>query len=96
MGCLFWLDYARTASDPAHLVVEGRHYVIAKDQPKGYQGSLGHGGARFDIRFNDGREVVSHNLWAQGRVPEHFRERLPDNAEFVTRGHKRIGGRSPA
>lgn len=90
-GCLFWSDYAKTSSDPAHLVVNGYHYVISPDQPNGYRGFVGHGGAEFLIKFSDGREVVSRNLWAQGQVPQHFRDRLPDNAEFLQRGHKRIG-----
>jgi hypothetical protein len=41
------------------------------------------GGARSTIRFRDGRSVVTHNLWCQGEVPAHFREALPDNAEFI-------------
>ena len=35
------------------------------------------------IRFTDGREVITHNLWHQGTIPKHFRARLPDNAVFV-------------
>lgn len=89
--CLFWLDYVATKADPTHLVVNGYHYVITPDKPKGYSGFLGHGGAEFVIRFHDGREVVSHNLWAQGSVPQRFRDRLPNNAEFVQRGHRAIG-----
>lgn len=89
--CLFWLDYVATQNDQTHVIVKGFHYVIAPDKPKGYQGFLGHGGAEFVIRFKDGREVISHNLWAQGSVPRRFRDRLPNNAEFVTRGHRRIG-----
>lgn len=93
--CLFWSDYATTASDPTHLVVKGYHYVIAPDQPKGYRGFTGHGGAEFIIKFNDGREVVSRNLWAQGNVPAHFRDRLPDNAVFGSRGHVTVGNLQP-
>lgn len=89
--CLHWTGYVETSANPAHLVVNGYHYVIEPDRPKGYRGFEGHGGAEFVIRFKDGREVVSHNLWAQGRIPRWFRDRLPDSAEFVQRGHRNIG-----
>lgn len=89
MSCLHWSGYVTTASDPTHVVVGGYHYVISPDGRTDC-GTLGHGGAEFVIRFNDGREVVTHNLWAQGRVPPHFRDRLPDNGEFVTRGRKAV------
>ena len=87
--CLFWLKYVASKATPTHVVVKGHHYVIAPDNPRA--AFQGHGGAEFVIRFNDGREVVTHNLWAQGSVPELFRDRLPNNAVFVQRGHKRIG-----
>lgn len=90
-NCLFWVGYVETQGNPTHAIIGGRHFVISPDQPKGYRGFLGHGGAEFTIKFHDGREVVSRNLWAQGRVPEHFRGRLPDNAVFVSRGHVAIG-----
>jgi hypothetical protein len=68
---------------PGRRVVVGhRHYVISPDDPNGFQG---HGGHRFEIEFFDGRRVVTHNLWSQGVVPPKWRERFPDNAEFVQR-----------
>lgn len=33
--------------------------------------------------YADGTEVVTNDLWAQGVIPAHFRDRLPDNAEFL-------------
>lgn len=84
-ACLDWTEMA--AEKGPHVVyADGIRYKIAPDQPKGYQGFLGHGGAEFRIRFHDGRVVVSHNLWTQGHVPDHFKARLPDNAVFLKRG----------
>jgi hypothetical protein len=83
--CCVWLHYVETGADSTHAVIQGHHYVVKPDKPNAYQGSLGHGGAEFRIRFNDGREIVTHNLWAQGSVPARFRERLPDNAVFLSR-----------
>lgn len=44
---------------------------------------FGFGGGKWVVRFHDGREVVTHNLWHVGTIPPPFRDRLPDNAEFV-------------
>ena len=44
---------------------------------------LGHGGHEFKIRMNDGREIVTNNLWHNGEVPENHREVLRDNAVFI-------------
>lgn len=96
-SCLFWRDYAKKASDPSSVRVGGQHYWIKPDRPG--SACLGHGGAEFLIRFTDGRDVtrrtvVTHNLWAQSRIPDHFRDRLPDNAEFVERGTRVVGPRN--
>jgi hypothetical protein len=81
--CLFWADYVRSVDDPSHVRVNGRHYVILPDRPK-FGGFVGFDGQEFRFRFHDGRTVVSHNVWTQGMIPEHFRERLPDNAILLT------------
>lgn len=93
-SCLHWIGYVRTVADRTHAIVGGYHYVISPDRQTGL-GTLGHGGARFDIQFHDGREVVTHNLWAQGKVPARFRDRLPDNAVFVKRGTKAVSSLTP-
>jgi hypothetical protein len=65
------------------VVVKGCHYIIGAEKPTTPRSWRGFGGDRYHIRFNDGREVVSTNLWCQGPIPAQFREQLPDNAEFV-------------
>ena len=59
----------------------GHHYQLASEGAS--QGERGFGGKVFEVRFFDGRVVVTHNLWHQGEVPAHFRARLPDNAVFA-------------
>lgn len=88
--CWFWRERVKEHG-PNVAIVNGHRYTISPDPPRGYQGFVGHGGAEFCIQFHDGRKVVSHNLWAQGRIPRHFHDRLPNNAAFVRRGHKSIG-----
>jgi hypothetical protein len=89
--CNFWFDKLELTKRGYHTVpgdlvrVEGVHYVIGQSRPAGTP-FLGHGGRKFKIRFNDGREEMTNNLWCQGTIPEHFRKQLPDNATFITEG----------
>jgi hypothetical protein len=80
-SCDFWYSKIKI-KDESHVVrVGGTHYMISSDNPP--QSSYrGFGGARYDIRFHDGREVSTTNLWCQGGIPARFKERLPDNAIF--------------
>ena len=41
----------------------------------------------FWIRFKDGHTITTNNLWCHGTIPEDFRNKLPDNAEFYTPEH---------
>lgn len=41
------------------------------------------GGRKFHIQMHDGQVIETTELWHQGTIPEHFRERLPDNANFL-------------
>lgn len=77
--CGYWLDLAAEVSLATSVRVGGVHYQIG---PKG-DPFPGHSGARFVIRFVDGRTVESRNVWHQGQIPARFRGRLPDNASFV-------------
>ncbi len=64
------------------------HWPVEKGRLRSdYQHVLGHGGAEFEILFDDGRRVTTTNLWAGGLIPAHFRGRLPDNATFGAREH---------
>mgnify|MGYP003344652921 CR=1 FL=1 len=35
------------------------------------------------IKMNDGKEFTTNNLWYQGVIPDYFKSKIPDNAEFV-------------
>lgn len=94
-GCSFWIEKMEDRR-PEVFYADGCRYTILPDPPKGFRGFVGHGGAEFRIRFNDGREVVSRNLWTQGVVPKHFRERMPDTAIFLRREHGNYHGEASA
>ena len=83
--CLFWTDHLEKGDkDGRRVIVYGHHYKIGSEAPS-Y--NRGFGGQKFTIRFLvDGETIVTTNLWHQGAIPAHFRDRLPDNAEFVKGG----------
>ena len=85
-SCKFWedriADNARMIEEKSPYipcVIGGKHYCF---QPGIFSDTrnCGMGGARYLISLN-GQEFETNNLWCQGKVPPHFRERLPDNAE---------------
>lgn len=75
-GCDHWLDHIKRTAD-RRIVVDGTHYLVG---PVG-----GFGGAKWVIEFFDPtREgFTTHQLWYQGTIPSHFRDRIPDNARFI-------------
>lgn len=79
--CWFWEEKLSIADNPNTVRVKGVHYFIHPDTEDGR--FSGFGGSRFIIKFNDGREVTTRNLWCQGGIPKRFRTLLPDNATFI-------------
>lgn len=80
--CYFWKDKLKHVDNPNVARIAGTHYYIDEDRPNA--AFKGFGGMGFTIKFNDGRVVTTHNLWCQGDIPVVFRDRLPDNAVFIT------------
>jgi len=79
MNCEFWMGYVEEANNPSSVRVNGHHYWIEKEDDKGMRG---YDGKPFLIKFKDGREVRTTNLWNQGQIPKLFKDRLVDNAIF--------------
>ena len=84
-SCWFWDDMRkRDAENPARVViVDGGHYCYDDDVKDRWM--AGFSGSKFHIKFNDGREVITHNLWYQGIIPERVKEHFPNNAVFITK-----------
>lgn len=84
--CDFWWDKVEMRANgdlcEGNRVARVRynHYIIYPDNPSGPQGF---GGRPHTIKFEDGEEVVTCNLWHQGEIPKWFRAQLPNNATFV-------------
>ncbi|HRJ96875.1 MAG TPA: hypothetical protein PLL78_09325 [Fimbriimonadaceae bacterium] len=65
-------------------IYRGEAYKIGEEfeenRKPGQKSAKGSGGRRFRIRFSDGREVLTTNLWVRGRIPAVLRTLLADNA----------------
>lgn len=77
--CAFWFEKVAVKDDPLVARVDGTHYWIEENDTT----FKGFGGHDFTIKFDDGREVASSNLWCQGHIPPQFKELLPNNAQFL-------------
>lgn len=66
----------KSQDDPRLVIAQGRAYSIGSsdDYPKGFCG------ARWLVRFLDGRRVITDSLWSMGEIPIDWRRQLPDNA----------------
>lgn len=87
--CAYW----RVQAEKTHqVVIEGRIYSLGDVNKAPNSPHAGMAGRRFDIEFFDGRRVTTHDLWSGSEVPEHLRERIPDNARFLGgAGFVRVG-----
>lgn len=85
MSCFHWSEQHRLDREVRGIhgwaVIEGTHYVISPDDSNAY--FKGHGGTEFKIRFFDGTEIITHNLWCQGDIPESWKDKFPNNATFI-------------
>lgn len=76
--CAWMEEKARAGAD---LVIDGCIYGLGpRKTPGPYNGM---GGRWFDIEYFDGRRIRTCDLWAGSKIPERFRDRLPDTARFL-------------
>lgn len=86
-----WEAVLAHKDDPNQVRVHGKVSHIGPEDPTIPHYMRGHGGGWYGIRFFDGREVESTNLWEQGEIPEEYKDELPDNAVFVDREGRELG-----
>lgn len=75
--CDFW---GSVISRSDNIVINGNCYNACKEDSKSFRGF---DGREFRIKFFDGKELCTTNLWSRGKIPLRFRDRLPDNAYFI-------------
>jgi len=88
--CDHWLEWEKDAS-PYRVITEhsdhdgytrSQHIICAEDSIE-HPTFRGYYGQRFFIRFKDGRDFTTTNLWHQGTIPPHLYHLFHVNAEFV-------------
>ena len=77
--CNFWINVVEDDHDGRGIILDGVHYRDGGRTLRASEAN-GFGGAEWRLRLTSGALVETNNLWCQGRVPDHFRDRLPDNA----------------
>lgn len=81
-NCGFWEEKIAIHDDRT-FIIKGERYHAQPDTSDIYK-FKGFGGRKFKIRRIDTGEIIeTQNLWYQGVIPPYFRDRMPDNAEFV-------------
>ena len=80
-NCNFWWERIEKVDHPNSVRINNNHYWIENENAS-RNTFRGFGGQKFIIKFDNGRIVVTTNLWSQGEIPERFRDRLPNNAKF--------------
>ena len=84
-NCNFWEIWVERKDHPdyeSHIArINGEQYLLGPEDT--FARPRGMGGVHKVILFKDGRTVESTNVWHNGMIPLHFRNRLPDNATFV-------------
>ena len=81
-GCKHWDDLFRIKDRPDVVRVKGVHYQVGA-KTNGRSDWKGFGGTPWRIEFLDGRVVETDNLWCQGHIAEHYKQRMPDNATMA-------------
>jgi hypothetical protein len=90
--CAFWLAAARE-HDSGTVVTDDRgrlerfQFDPLKPVRNVSKSLLGMSGAWFTIRFTDGREVETNDLWSSGAVPGRFAGLFPVNAHVESRDY---------
>jgi hypothetical protein len=80
-SCNFWQEFVEYDRPEPRYIIEGEHYIVLPEEPR--TSLRGYGGKKFTIETDNGSILFTTNLWHQGTVPEHFRDRLPNNAKFI-------------
>lgn len=81
-SCNFWEEKAEQLPGK-YIIINHTLYSDAGHQPNTNPSFLGFAGRLWHIQMNDGRTIVTNNLWTAGRMPHEYWERFPDNAKFV-------------
>lgn len=78
--CAIWRERLSLVGNPNTAIIDGTFYTIGDENSK--DPFRGFGGNKFVIRFKDGRVVTTTNLWCGGHIPDVWKSKFLDNADF--------------
>lgn len=78
--CALWRERLPLRGNSNVAIIDGTFYTIGDEDSK--EPFRGFGGDKFVIRFKDGREVITTNLWYGGQISDAWKSQFPDNANF--------------
>lgn len=87
-NCNFWYDRLKALqADTDHrcAVIDGDMYNVADSKNTDIQCN-GFAGRKFTIRFHDGFEVTTNNLWHNGAISPFYIHLFKQNAVFINGG----------
>lgn len=79
-SCSLWKKRLSLVDNPNVAIIDGVFYTIGDENST--DPFRGFGGDKFVIKFKDGREVTTTNLWCGGDIPEAWKPKFPNNADF--------------
>lgn len=77
----FWNEQVENKNDSRIVRINGEQFHIGNENSN--TPFRGFSGAKHKIKFFDGREITTTNLWFNGKIPKEYKELLPDNAKFI-------------
>jgi hypothetical protein len=82
-GCNLWTNRIDEIKGKGNVMIAGGYYyTVYPDAPNAY--FKGHGGREFKFEIlATGTTIISHNVWSGGRIPEHMKHLLSDNAKIL-------------
>lgn len=83
-NCNHWRSNYEADKNPERhfAIINSEHYVLCP-HTDGYL--KGFGGHKVYIKFHNGDVCMCDNLWHQGTISSFFRDKMPDNAVFISK-----------
>ena len=78
--CALWRKRLSLLGNSDIAIIDGTMYTIGDENSK--DPFRGFGGDKFVIKFKDGREVTTTNLWCGGHISDAWKPKFPNNADF--------------
>lgn len=85
---VFWKDlYNKMANDPRWIRIKSKSFIFAglDDTAPNEWNKFGYPNAIGYAKLKNGSVIRSNNVWFQGKIPEEFKELMPDNAEWISK-----------